>query len=93
MLQEQEELTLYEKQTIISMTKKVVRNLAAKYQKIQKGVNEIMGGEVLMHEAKALTEKGIRIGIKMEKKKTDKVKKENAMLREFIRKHGLTPDF
>ena len=63
-----------------------------------------MGGQVLMHEAKALTEKGIRIGMErgiemekqnteIEKKRADEAVKEVLMLREFIKSNGFTLDF
>ena len=66
-----EEITLYEKQTLISMIKKVARKLAVNHKKIYQGVNEHMGGKVLMHEAEALTQNGIRKGIALEKKNTE----------------------
>lgn len=57
-LQMNGEINEREKSILISMTKKVVRNLAAKYKNVKKGVNDIMGGKVLIHEAYVLTEKG-----------------------------------
>lgn len=66
-LQEKGELTEREKSVIVSMIKKVVRNLAAKYDNVKKGVGNIMGGRVLVHEAYMLTEKGRA----MERKNTE----------------------
>ena len=53
----------YFKCTIIDMTKKVVQNIAKKYDMVQKGVNSIMGGKVLEYEAKDILRKGISQGI------------------------------
>ena len=72
LLHESGQVTLYEKQTLISMIKKVTRNLAANYKRIREGVEECMGGKVLMHEAEALTQSGIRKGIALEKKNTER---------------------
>ena len=52
----------YFKCTIIDMTKKVVQNIAKKYDMVQKGVNSIMGGKVLEYEAKDILRKGISQG-------------------------------
>lgn len=60
------------------MTKKVVRNLAAKYKNVKKGVDDIMGGRVLVHEAYVLTEKGRameRKNTEAEKQRADEAEK------------------
>ena len=44
------------------MSKKVVDNIARKYERIKKGVDEIMGGKVIETEAKKMYNKGILIG-------------------------------
>lgn len=60
-------ITEREKSIIISMIKKVIRNLAAKYENVKKGVEHIMGGRLLIHEAYVLMEKGRA----MERKNTE----------------------
>lgn len=77
-LQEDGRLNEQEKSVIISMTKKVVRNLAAKYKNVKKGVDDIMGGRVLVHEAYVLTEKGRameRKNTEAEKQRADEAEK------------------
>ena len=71
-LHENREITLYEKQTIISMIHKVAKNLTSRYKKIQEGVDEFMGGKVLMYEAKEIRDSGIREGIALERKNTER---------------------
>lgn len=44
------------------MLKTYCSNIAAKYQNIQKGVNDIMGGQVLEHEGKTIYNAGVAVG-------------------------------
>ena len=68
-LYEQGKLSAYDKNAIISMTKKIVRNLASKHEKIRRGVGKVMGGQVVIHEAEVLTQKGKMLGaVEMVKK-------------------------
>ena len=60
-------LTEYERQVIRDMTVKVVDSLAAKWDNIKKGVEVIMGGEILELEVDKILNRGIDIG-KMEGK-------------------------
>ncbi len=53
----------YTKTLLIDMTKKVLRNIARKYSKVKKKVGAVMGGQVLMHQAKYWMNKGISQGI------------------------------
>lgn len=53
----------FAKTIILDMSRKVIRNIAAKYATVRKGVESIMGGQVLMHQAKYWTNKGISQGI------------------------------
>ena len=55
-------LTEYDRHTILAMAKKVLENIARKYENIKKGVGIIMGGEILEYEAKTILRQGIRIG-------------------------------
>lgn len=53
----------YTKTLLLDMSRKVVRNIAAKYASVRKGVESVMGGQVLMHQAKYWMNKGISQGI------------------------------
>jgi predicted HTH domain antitoxin len=44
--------------TLIDMSKKVMNNLASKYENVKKGVASVMGGKVLEHEAKTILRRG-----------------------------------
>ena len=57
-----ERIDEYTKCTIIDMTIKVVKNIAVKYPNITKGVQEIMGGQVLDYEAKRILNRGKKLG-------------------------------
>lgn len=54
----------YTKCTLIDMMNKVCENIAAKYQKIRKGVKDAMGGQILEYEAKSIKNEGIKEGMK-----------------------------
>ena len=51
-------LSEYTKAAILEMSRKVVKHLAAKYKKIEKGVNLNMGGKVLNYRAKDILNRG-----------------------------------
>ena len=55
-------LTEYERQIIRDMTVKVVFSLAAKWANVMKGVESIMGGEILELEVDKILNRGIDIG-------------------------------
>ena len=55
-------LTEYERQVIRDMTVKVVSSLAAKWDNIKRGVEDIMGGEILELEVDKILNRGIDIG-------------------------------
>ena len=59
---EKGKLSVYYRRVIIDMSKKVLENLARKYDKVRRGVKEIMGGRVLEHEGKTILNQGIAIG-------------------------------
>ena len=48
----------YVKCTLVDMSKKVIKNIAAKYAKVRKGVTSVMGGKVLEYEAKTILREG-----------------------------------
>lgn len=53
----------YTKTILVDMSKKVIRNIARNYSKVRKKVGAVMGGQVLMHQAKYWMSKGISQGI------------------------------
>ena len=52
------DLTEYPKVVILAMSRKVIEHLAAKYEKVVKGVSQQMGGKVLNYEAKDILNRG-----------------------------------
>ncbi len=46
-LLEQKQLTSYEYSMIIDMSKKVLEGIAARYEKVRKGVREMFGGKII----------------------------------------------
>ena len=56
-------ISAYYRRTILDMSKKVLENIATKYKNVQKGVNDIMGGQILEHEGKTIYNAGIKEGI------------------------------
>ena len=61
-LTQQGKMTELERRIIIELSKKVIDNIARKYERIRKGVDGIMGGKVIETEAKKMYNKGILIG-------------------------------
>lgn len=57
------ELTEYQKQTIIDMSKKVLNHLAVKYENVKERIGETMGGKILNYEAKDILNAGIAQGL------------------------------
>ncbi|MCC8130317.1 MAG: hypothetical protein LUC38_07750 [Oscillospiraceae bacterium] len=57
-LNEQGKLSAYYYVTIIEMSGKVVESLTAQYEKVLKGVKDVMGGTVLDYKAKDIYEQG-----------------------------------
>ena len=55
-------ISAYYRRTILDMSKKVLENIVAKYKNVQKGVNDIMGGQILEHEGKTIYNAGIKEG-------------------------------
>ncbi len=58
-----ERISELEKRTIIELSKKVVDNIARKYNNITEGVDHIMGGKVIETEAKKIYNRGIEQGL------------------------------
>ena len=61
-LTQQGKMSELEHRIIIELSKKVIDNIARKYERIRKGVDGIMGGKVIETEAKKMYNKGILIG-------------------------------
>mgnify|MGYP000778999955 CR=1 FL=1 len=61
-LAEYGKITEFENRTIVELSNKVIDNIARKYKKISRGVDKIMGGQVIETEAKRILNKGILIG-------------------------------
>ena len=61
-LTRQGKMTELERRIIIELSKKVIDNIARKYEKIRKGVDGIMGGKVIETEAKKMYNRGISEG-------------------------------
>ena len=55
-------LNTFERRTICDMSLLVMRKLTQKHVTVQKGLEEVMGGKVLEHEAKDILREGIQIG-------------------------------
>ena len=63
----------------------VVESLAAKYNKVKKGLGDVMGGKVLNYEAKDILNKGIKQGL--ERGKADGKHEERiALIRQMLSK-------
>ncbi len=52
----------HDRRTILEMSKKVLENIAVKYDNIQKEVKDIMGGRVLDYEGRSIFYDGIAVG-------------------------------
>ena len=55
-------ISAYDHGTILDMSKKVLENLAAKYKNVQKGVKDIMGGQILEYKTKTIFKNGFAAG-------------------------------
>ena len=57
-LTEKEEITSFDKRTIADLSGNVIEELAKNYEKVQKGVGEVMGGPMIETEAKRILMRG-----------------------------------
>lgn len=53
----------FEKRTIIELSGDVIREIAQKYEKVQKGIGDIMGGALIETEARTILNQGIIQGM------------------------------
>ena len=61
------ELYQIDVRSIITMCRKVIVNLAAQYENVKKGVDSVMGGQILEYEGKTIFNEGKKEGINEEK--------------------------
>lgn len=80
-LAEYGKITEFENRTIVELSKKVIDNIARKYKKISRGVDKIMGGQVIETEAKRILNNGILIG-----KENGRSEGEQNKLKDLIKK-------
>ena len=64
-LTEKEEITSFDKRTIADLSGNVIEELAKNYEKVQKGVGEVMGGPMIETEAKKILMRGRDEGIEL----------------------------
>ena len=58
-LEEQGIIGAFDKRTIIELSSDVIKEIAQKYENVQKGVGDIMGGALIETEARRILNKGI----------------------------------
>jgi len=78
----------HDKRTILEMSKKVLENIAVKYNNVQKEVKEIMGGKVLDYEGRNIFYEGIERG-RYEGIEQGRSETLNAAIN-FMRSNGMT---
>lgn len=93
-LAQEGKMTELENRIIVELSKKVVDNIARKYDKITRGVDEIMGGKVIETEAKRMYNNGRHEGIIIGAIGTlkDLNMSENEIEKHIIKKFDLSED-
>lgn len=61
-LEQQEVVGAFDKQTIIDLSGKVIKEIAQKYENVQKGIGDMMRGALIETEARAILNQGISQG-------------------------------
>lgn len=69
-LERQEVIGAFDKRTIIEISSDVLEEITRKYENVQKGVGNVMGGALLETEARTILSQGISQGKNEEKKET-----------------------
>ena len=69
-LERQKVIGAFDKRTIIELSNDVIREIAQKYENVQKGVGEIMGGALIETEARTILNRGKDEGRNENKKET-----------------------
>ena len=59
-LEQQEVIGAFDKRTIIELSGDVIKEIAQKYENVQKGVGDMMSGALIETEARRILNKGIR---------------------------------
>lgn len=88
----------YEKQSIVEMSKKVLSAIAKKYGNIQKGVGDVMGGQVLRLKVDDIRDEGIALatlkflanGDITEERAAEMLSCDVSELPALIKKYGIT---
>lgn len=62
-LEQQGIIGAFEKRTIIELSRDVIKEITRKYENVQKGVGDIMGGALIETEARTILSQGISQGI------------------------------
>ena len=62
-LEQQEIIGAFDKRTIIELSGDVIREIAKKYDNVQKGVGDMMSGALIETEARTILNQGINQGI------------------------------
>ncbi len=66
-LEQQGFIGAFDKRTIIELSGDVIREIAQKYENVQKGVGDMMSGALIETEARTILNQGIKQGIKQGK--------------------------
>ena len=69
-LEQQGVIGAFDKRTIIELSGDVIKEIAQKYENVQKGVGDIMGGALIETEARTILNQGKTQGISETKKQT-----------------------
>ena len=69
-LERQKVIGAFDKRTIIELSNDVIREIAQKYENVQKGVGDIMGGALIETEARTILNRGKDEGRNENKKET-----------------------
>ena len=69
-LEQQEVIGAFDKRTIIELSGDVIKEIAQKYENVQKGVGDMMGGALIETEARTILNQGKTQGISETKKQT-----------------------
>lgn len=69
-LEQQEVIGAFDKRIIIELSSDVIKEIAQKYEKVQKGVGDIMRGALIETEAKTILNQGRHQGIIETKRET-----------------------
>ena len=79
-LEQQGVIGAFDKRTIIELSSDVIKEIAQKYENVQKGVGDIMGGALIETEARSILNQGIKQGIKQGKSQgISEAKKQTAL--------------